>query len=265
MSLPTPNLDDRNFQQLVEAARARIAASCPEWTDLSPHDPGIVLLEAFAHLTELMLYRLNRVPEKAYVEFLRLIGVRLQPPAAASATLRFSVSRPADRPVLIPRGTRVTMARADASAEPVVFHTVREARIPEGQTEVDMLALHCEQVDAELAGYGTGQPGLTIQAKRPPIIAPTGDPLDLMVGVEALPGELDNRAPARQYNGKTYRIWSEVDHFSLLPADAHAYVVDRMSGLIMFAPSARISEEDGTLSEPKTLAVTPAAGRPILL
>jgi hypothetical protein len=265
MSLPTPNLDDRTFQQLVESARARIAASCPEWTDLSAHDPGIVLLEVFAYLTEQMLYRLNRVPEKAYVEFLRLIGVRLQPPAAASATLRFSVSRPAERPVLIPRGTRVTVARADASAEPVVFHTVREARIAEGQTQVDMLALHCEQVDAELAGQGTGLPGLTVQAKRPPIIAPTGDPLDLMVGVEALPDELDGRAPARQHEGKTYRIWSEVDHFTLLPADAHAYVVDRMSGLITFAPSARVSGEDGTLGEARTLAAVPPAGRAIRL
>lgn len=265
MSLPTPNLDDRTFQQLVETARARIAASCPAWTDLSPHDPGMVLLEAFAHLTELMLYRLNRVPEKAYIEFLRLIGVRLQPPSAASVTLRFSVSRPAERPVIIPRGTRVTTARSDASAPPVIFHTVREARIPEGQTEVEVLALHCEQVDAEFAGVATGMPGQTVQVKRPPIISSTGDPLDLMVGVEALPSELDGRAPARQHEGKTYRIWTEVPQFTLLSPDAHAYVVDRMSGLITFAPNARTSDEEGVLGAPRTLAALPPAGREIRL
>lgn len=265
MSLPSPNLDDRSFQELVEQARNRIAATCPEWTDLSPHDPGIVLLEVFAHLTETMLYRLNRLPEKAYVEFLRLIGVRLQPPAAASVTLRFSVSRPAEAPVLIPRGTRVTVARAASTAEPIVFHTVREARIPAGQTDVDVLALHCEQVDAELAGYGMGQAGLTVKAARPPIIAPTGDPLDLMVGVEALPGEIDGRAPARQYDGKTYRIWREVENFALLAPDEPAYVVDRMTGVITFAPSARMTGPDGTLAEPRAFAATPISGRPILL
>ncbi|XXF77099.1 putative baseplate assembly protein [Myxococcaceae bacterium GXIMD 01537] len=265
MSLPSPRLDDRNFQQLVDEARSRITATCPRWTDLTPHDPGMVLVEVFAHLTELMLYRLNRLPEKAYVEFLRLIGVRLQPPAAASATLRFSLSRAAERAVAIPRGTRVTVARGDASAEPVVFHTVREVRIPEGQDSAEVLALHCEQVDAELAGAGTGQPGLTVMARRPPIIAPTGDPLDLMVGVEVLPGELDGRAPARQHEDKTYRIWSEVDSFTLLGPDTHVYLVDRMSGRITFAPTARLSTDGGPLGEEGALGAVPVAGRTIRL
>ena len=73
MPLPSPNLDDRSFAQLVEEARARIAASCPAWTDLSIGDPGMALVEVFAYLTETLIYRFNRVPEKAYVEFLRLL------------------------------------------------------------------------------------------------------------------------------------------------------------------------------------------------
>ena len=229
MSLPSPQLDDRTFQQLLDQARAHITQACPEWTDQSPHDPGMVLLEAFAHLTETMLYRLNRLPEKVYVELLRLLGVRLQPPAAASVTLRFSVSRPAESPVDIPRGTRVTLARASAGTEPVIFLTADAARIPVGKAEVEVRAYHCDQVDAELAGHGTGQPGLTVRARRPPIVAPTGDSLDLVVGVEALPGELDGRAPARQHEGRTYRIWREVDDFAYLAPDEPAYVVDRKS------------------------------------
>jgi hypothetical protein len=265
MSLPSPHLDDRTFQQLLEQARARITQACPEWTDLTPHDPGMVLLEAFAHLTETMLYRLNRLPEKAYVEFLRLLGVRLQPPAAASVALRFSVSRPAERPVDIPRGTRVTLARADAGTEPVVFLTADAARIPAGQSEVDVLAYHCEQVDAELAGHGTGQPGLVVRARRPPIVAPTGDSLDLVVGVEAEPSELDGRAPARQHNGRTYRIWREVDDFAYLSPSEPAYVVDRITGTITFAPSARMTGEGGVLEEARALAAIPQAGRGIML
>ncbi len=62
MPLPTPNLDDRDFDDLVRAARERILRSCPEWTDLSPSDPGMVLLDVFAYLTDQMLYRLNRLP-----------------------------------------------------------------------------------------------------------------------------------------------------------------------------------------------------------
>ena len=67
MPLPLPNLDDRSFDELLDEARRRIALRAPGWTDLSPSDPGIVLLELFAFLTETMIYRLNRLPQKAYL------------------------------------------------------------------------------------------------------------------------------------------------------------------------------------------------------
>ena len=67
VDIPTPNLDDRNFDQLLNEAKERFtqfSQSTVEWTDLTPSDPGIILLELFAHLTEVMIYRLNRVPQK---------------------------------------------------------------------------------------------------------------------------------------------------------------------------------------------------------
>ena len=68
MSLPSPNLDDRTFEDLLREAKARIDKICRGWSDLSPSDPGMVLVELFCYLTDIMLYRLNRVPKKAYVE-----------------------------------------------------------------------------------------------------------------------------------------------------------------------------------------------------
>src|SRR5205814_5470791 len=127
MRLKSPNLDDRDFLQLVEEARQIIVDKCPQWTDLTPGDPGIVILELFAFLTETMIYRLNRLPEKAYVEFLRLMGVKLSPPIAASVMLRFTLSRAQDTPVEIPRGTRVTLGRASPGQEPPVFVTLQAA------------------------------------------------------------------------------------------------------------------------------------------
>ena len=73
MPLPSPNLDDRSFEQLLEEAKTLVARSDCGWTDLSAGDPGAVLLEAFAYLTSMMLYRLNRLPEKVHVELLRLV------------------------------------------------------------------------------------------------------------------------------------------------------------------------------------------------
>src|SRR5262245_4124465 len=184
MSLPTLNLEDRTFDQLRKDAIERARHACPAWTDHSANDPGMVLLELFAYLTEVMIYRLNRLPEKAYVEFLRLIGVALHPPSAAAVKLRFSLARPAEKPVEIPGGTRVTMNRSAAgAAEPPVFATVRTATIAPGSTEVEAIAYHCERVEAEIAGVGTGRPGLSVQARRAPIVARTSSDLELIVGI----------------------------------------------------------------------------------
>jgi hypothetical protein len=53
MGLPTRNLDDRTFQDIVDEAKKRIAASCPDWTDHNVSDPGITLVELFAWMTDM--------------------------------------------------------------------------------------------------------------------------------------------------------------------------------------------------------------------
>lgn len=266
MPIQPPNLDDRNFDQLLQEAIERIKRSSPGWTDFTPGNPGMTLLEVFAYLTETMIYRLNRLPEKAYIEFLRLIGVKLQPPGAASVNLVFRLGRPADRPLEIPRGVRVTVSRASGGTEPPVFVTARTGVIESGKTEVEILAHHCELVEAELAGKGTGLPGLSITARRPPIVAPTGEDLDLVVGVEAVAEELDQRVRALQYKGKAYRVWREVENFTNLGTDPYVYIADRMAGTIIFAPEARMSGEDGHLEDaPRPLAAAPPADREIRL
>jgi hypothetical protein len=259
MPLRSPNLDDRRFAQLVEDARRLIVQHCPDWTDLTPGDPGMTLLEAFAYLTETMIYRLNRLPDKAHIEFLRLIGVRLQPPAAAAGILRLRLSRPHQYPVQVPRGTRVTTGRSDGG-EPPVFTTVEAVTLAPGETEVEVLARHCEMVDAELIGVGTGAPGLTLGIARPPVIAPTGDGLDLVVGIQSPAAVIAASATEIQYDDKTYRIWREVENFSNLEANRFVYVADRLAGTITFAPAARMYKTADLLQEtPAALAEIPGA------
>ena len=94
MSLPSPHLDDRTFQEIVDDSKRRIGLRCPEWTDHNVSDPGVTLIELFASMTEMMLYRLNQVPEKNYIKFLEMLGVTLEPPVPAQAELVFRLSRP---------------------------------------------------------------------------------------------------------------------------------------------------------------------------
>src|SRR4051794_13668306 len=265
MPLQSPNLDDRTFEQLVSAARARIAATAPEWTDFSPGDPGMTLVEVFAYLAETMIYRLNRVPDKLYVEFLRLIGVRIGPPAAASVKLTFTRDKGAPRnDVEIPRGTRIsTGAAGGAGAEAPVFATTEHVVLAADKDSVDVAALNAELVVAELVGRANGHPGTWFGLARPPAISPTGDPLDLLVAVEATTDEIPEGEPAVEWQGKTYRVWREVDNFSDLSADDPVYIADRTSGIVTFAPAAQSANGGGALGSMKALAAIPSAGREV--
>src|ERR1700746_2818868 len=89
MALPAPNLDDRRFQNLVDDAKRLVQRRSPKWTDPNVSDPGVTLIETFAYMTDQLLYRLNRVPDRNYIKFLELIGVRLFPPTAARAAIPF--------------------------------------------------------------------------------------------------------------------------------------------------------------------------------
>jgi hypothetical protein len=84
MPLQLPVLDDRNYEQLLEAAKRRIPSHTPEWTNFDVEsDPGITLVQLFAFLTDNLLYRANRIPERNRLKFLQLLGIPLQPAAAA--------------------------------------------------------------------------------------------------------------------------------------------------------------------------------------
>lgn len=120
MALPAPNLDDRRYPDLVAEAVRMVQQRCPEWTDHNASDPGITLIEAFAFMTDQFLYRLNRVPDRLYVKFLDLLGLRMFPPTPARAPVTFWLSTPATTPLTIPAGTDVGTLRTE-TVESIVF------------------------------------------------------------------------------------------------------------------------------------------------
>jgi predicted phage baseplate assembly protein len=128
MSLVAPNLDDRKFQDIVDEAKRRIPRYCPEWTDHNVSDPGVTLIELFAWMTEMLIYRLNRVPERNYIKFLQLMGVRLLAPRPARSDVTFRLSAPQPETVVIPRNTEVATERT-SSQEAISFMTERDLRI----------------------------------------------------------------------------------------------------------------------------------------
>jgi len=123
MPIESPNLDDLRYSRVVEELVRRIPVYAPEWTNHNDSDPGIALLQLFAYLTEQVGYRLNRVPDKAHVALLALLGIRLAPARAATSQVAFFLANPRNLPgVTIEAGSDVTR-RAQA---PVIYETDRD-------------------------------------------------------------------------------------------------------------------------------------------
>ncbi len=90
MPLRPPRLDDRSHADLVAELLSRIPAHTPEYTNPVPGDPGHTLIELFAWLTDSLLYRVNLIPERQRLEFLRLAGVSLRGARPAEGLIALS-------------------------------------------------------------------------------------------------------------------------------------------------------------------------------
>jgi predicted phage baseplate assembly protein len=120
-----PVIDDRTYADIVEEARARIPRYTPEWTDLNESDPGITMVELFAWLTEMQIFRLGQVPLLNYLKFLELVGIELEPARPATARITFPVDPAHTQPVVIvPALTQIASAQPDARG-PILFELDR--------------------------------------------------------------------------------------------------------------------------------------------
>lgn len=103
MSLPIPDLDNKGFAQFVEEARKLIPGYSSEWTDHNLSDPGITLIDLFAWLSEIELYRMNLVTDRHRFKYLKLLGIKPQPAKQARVDLTFTYAKEKN----FVKGTRV--------------------------------------------------------------------------------------------------------------------------------------------------------------
>jgi|GEM_PF-754545 len=177
--LVPPDLDDRTWQDLVDDMRALIPQYAPAWTDQTPSDIGITLIELFAWLVEGLIYRLNQVPEKNYIAFLNLLGITRDPPAPARTYLTFTTGA---GPMLLPAGTQAQTPVRDGEP-PVVFETDEDVIVLPvtldraltigPYTTVTPSAVTYDEVSARLVGP---------PADKYPVTVPPGQTVQLCFG-----------------------------------------------------------------------------------
>lgn len=177
-------------EAMLELARERL----PEWTDHSPNDMGVLLLELYAQMSDMMLYYQDRIAAESYLEtaverrsiinLLRLIGYELRPHQPASADLTLLFDSEALGIVTIKAGTEF-QTTAEATGEPVNFQYLRDpleidlTGLPpfthtDGVTYYRFDRLPVVQVDAtitnEIIGSSDASPAQRFALRQAPII-----------------------------------------------------------------------------------------------
>lgn len=122
MPIPYYKLDDRGFDDLVKEMLERIPAHTPEWNSPQVGDPGRTLIDLFAWLGDTLLYRVNLIPERQRLVFLRLLNIPMRPavPARGLVRLRGGKER---------AGEVITVPAATPLKGPVDFETTRESMV----------------------------------------------------------------------------------------------------------------------------------------
>ncbi len=102
------------------------AGYVPDWTaPADPGDPAHRLLESFARLAELLIERLNQVPQTNFLSFLEFAGVERFPGAPAEVPVTFAVSKRAPLGGIVPAGTQVATTQTK-NVDARVFETRRD-------------------------------------------------------------------------------------------------------------------------------------------
>ncbi len=169
MPIKPPNLDDRRYADIVREARALIPQYCPEWTNLGDADPGMTLVQLFAWMTEMTIYRLNRVPDKTYIHFLNFIGEERREAQPGRVPLTFQLRGEAVDVAEIPPFTRASTKQLEGgealhflTVDPVSVHDCNVERIvavhagPSPMVREIPFDTHPENAKAMLFGGGGG-------------------------------------------------------------------------------------------------------------
>lgn len=128
MAISPPKIDERNQADLVAQLNSLLKYYVGEWKDgttLENDRQAQTLIKIYARMMEIIIQRLNRVPEKNFLSFLELIGVELSSPKVAQAPLTFTMAAGAKQFGFIKAGTQV----AAEQDETIIFETEKDLMV----------------------------------------------------------------------------------------------------------------------------------------
>ncbi|HKG62323.1 MAG TPA: putative baseplate assembly protein [Pyrinomonadaceae bacterium] len=132
-----PKIDDRKAEHLLRQLRRMAPHYTREWAGKDDEDPGVALLKIFSTIAEGVISRLNRAPDRNFLAFLDMLGIRLLPKSPARVPVTFRLANGTEAPFLVPNETQVSAAPNAERPEELPFETIEPLwAIPAKLTEL---------------------------------------------------------------------------------------------------------------------------------
>ncbi len=143
MTNKPPPIDSRSAQDIAKQVQELLHSAAnvtspptgkgyaPDWNEFDaatgkPQGISAALIGVFSRYAEIIIQRLNQVPNKNFLAFLNLLGASQLPPQPARAPLLFFLAVGSEVDAIVPAGTQVAAPPAEGEQEPVIFETERD-------------------------------------------------------------------------------------------------------------------------------------------
>jgi hypothetical protein len=124
-----PKIDARKANDLLRQLRGMAPHYTKEWPAIDDDDPGVALLKIFSFIAEGVINRFNRAPERNFLAFLDMLGIRLLPATPARAPVRFLVAKGTEDSFLVPKRTQVSAAASETRPVELPFETIESLQV----------------------------------------------------------------------------------------------------------------------------------------
>ena len=137
-SLPAPKIDPRTSADVAEQLQTLLNVYMPEWKDVdsnagSPAGVSAALIRIAADFANVLIQRLNNVPQKNFLAFLDLLGAALLPPQPARVPVTFLLSQGSLVDAVVPAATQVAAPPGSGEKDPIIYETEKELVVTAAQ------------------------------------------------------------------------------------------------------------------------------------
>lgn len=201
-TVPAVDYTNKDFGSLRQAMLDLAAWRLPEWTDRSPGDFGMVMVDLFAYVGDIVCYYQDRIASECFLptaaerrsvqHLLRLIGYELAPPVAATTEVDLTFEAPGPNDPVTARirpGTGFTTTPDTSGERPVP--AVRFEYLGADDLVIDLTGpqvtpqddgklryrgvpvVHAESQQPEALGTSTGEPNQAFPLRGAPLLETT--------------------------------------------------------------------------------------------